>query len=93
MKKRAILILILALFLLISFVVLVVSQIFISQNYFPYDSSFTKAICDKENSCQDYKIFCKEKRAVSISPITGAVIQFSKDWEDPRSEEIISRFC
>ena len=55
--------------------------------------SHTKAICTKDNFCQDYEIFCKNQEIISISPITGATIQFSKNWEDPRDEEIRGKFC
>ena len=58
-----------------------------------YTSSHTKAICNSENYCQDYEIFCKNQEIISISPITGAAIQFSENWEDPRDEEIIDKFC
>ena len=56
-------------------------------------SSFTKAICTEKNFCQDYEIFCNETEIIRISPITGAVVQFSPSWEDPRSEEMINRMC
>lgn len=58
-----------------------------------YTSSHTKAICTENNFCQDYEIFCKDKKIVKMNPITGAVIQFSEDWEDPRDEEIRSGSC
>ena len=58
-----------------------------------YTHSHTKAICNDQNLCQDYEIFCKDKKIVKMNPITGAVIQFSEDWEDPRDEEIRSGSC
>jgi len=58
-----------------------------------YTNSWTKAICDENNYCQDYEIFCKGKELVSISPITGAAIQFSENWEDPRDEEKRNKVC
>lgn len=58
-----------------------------------YTNSWTKAICDENNYCQDYEIFCKGKELVSISPITGAAIQFSEHWEDPRGEETRDKIC
>lgn len=58
-----------------------------------YTNSWTKAICDENNYCQDYEIFCKGKELVRISPITGAAIQFSENWEDPRDEETRNRVC
>lgn len=67
-----------------------------SENYIKViepTSSFTKAICTEENFCQDYEVFCKEKEVIRMSPITGAAIQFSPNWEDPRSEELKNKMC
>ncbi len=58
-----------------------------------YTHSHTKAICDEQNLCQDYEIFCENKDVIYIIPITGAVVQFAEDWQDPRDEEIRSGFC
>ncbi len=54
--------------------------------------SWTKAICNETNYCQDYEIVCNGEDVVSIAP-TGAVIQNSHDWKDPRDEETINKFC
>jgi len=67
-----------------------------SENYIKIiepTSSFTKAICTEKNFCQDYEVFCKEEEIIRMSPITGAAVQFSPQWEDPRSEEFINKFC
>lgn len=58
-----------------------------------YTHSFTKALCNENNLCQDYEITCNEKNIISRSPITGAVVQFPKNWQDPRSEEVKKTFC
>lgn len=55
--------------------------------------SYTKAICNETNFCQDYEIVCKGKETVNINILTGAAIQFSKDWEDPRDKETIEKLC
>ena len=55
--------------------------------------SFTKAICDSKNLCQDYEIFCKDLEVIKMSPITGAVVQFSESWKDPRTLEQRNEFC
>ena len=55
--------------------------------------SHTKAICDDKNYCQDYEIVCNRSNLISMNPITGAVLQNSKDWKDPRDEEEINSFC
>lgn len=58
------------------------------QNYYTY----TKAVCDETNYCEDYEITCQDDKLVSMNP-TGAAIQFSNDWQDPRDEERIERIC
>ena len=58
-----------------------------------YTNSHTKAICDEQNLCQDYEIFCEDEDIVYMLPITGAVVQFSEDWQDPRDEKTISSSC
>jgi hypothetical protein len=55
--------------------------------------SFTKAICDSKNLCQDYEIFCKDLEVIKMNPITGAVVQFSESWKDPRTLEQRNEFC
>lgn len=55
--------------------------------------SHTKAVCNETNYCQDYEIICKNGEVVSKNPITGAAIQNSADWKDPRSENQINRLC
>lgn len=53
----------------------------------------TKAICDDDNFCQDYEIFCDDSKLIRMSPITGAAVQFSKDWQDPRPKGQINNLC
>ena len=67
-----------------------------SENYLKiinHTSSFTKAICTEKNFCQDYEVFCNKTEVIYMAPITGAVVQFSPNWEDPRNEKMISKFC
>ena len=63
-----------------------------SEDYLDY-YSHTKAICNETNYCQDYQISCDEERAIMITPITGAAIQNSEDWTDPRNESIRNKLC
>ena len=63
-----------------------------SEDYLDY-YSHTKAICNETNYCQDYIISCDKERAIMITPLTGAVIQNSEDWQDPRDEQEINRLC
>ena len=46
--------------------------------------TFTKAICDKDNFCQDYEIVCRNNEVISAEPITGASIKLPDNWEDTR---------
>ena len=55
--------------------------------------TYTKAICNETNFCQDHVIACENKELTSIKPITGAVIQHSENWEDPRDKESIETLC
>ena len=55
--------------------------------------SYTKAICNSTNFCQDYVIECESNETISITPITGAVLQNNENWQDPRNEKIADKFC
>jgi glucan phosphoethanolaminetransferase (alkaline phosphatase superfamily) len=55
--------------------------------------SFTKAICNETNYCQDYEIICNSKGLVTAKPITSAAVQYPAYWKDPRDNETISRLC
>jgi hypothetical protein len=48
--------------------------------------TYTKAICNETNYCQDYEITCQNNQVLRMNPITGASVQFSQDWQDPRDE-------
>ena len=65
----------------------------IDNTSFQYTHSYTKAICRDNNLCQDYEIYCKNQDVIRITPITGAIIQFPEDWEDPRTEDIKNKIC
>ena len=55
--------------------------------------AWTKAVCDKDNFCQDYFIECKGETPTKISPLTGAFIQFDNSWQDPRNIKQKERLC
>jgi len=55
--------------------------------------SYTKAICNETNYCQDYEIICEGEKVISTQPITGAAVQHPENWKDPRDEEMIDRLC
>ena len=48
-------------------------------------STYTKAICNENNFCQDYIFTCENDKVIEQTPITGAVMQFDENWVDPRS--------
>ncbi len=84
----------LALLLILAGVLTIISSS--SGNYitsFQYTHSHTKAICTEDNFCQDYEIFCENQDIMGMSPITGAAVQFSENWEDPRSVEMRKKLC
>ena len=54
---------------------------------------YTKAICTKDNYCQDYEISCLGKEIVSLNQITGASIQNPLEWEDTRDKKLRDGFC
>jgi len=97
MRKRIILI--------ISLIVLIIiTSLFLSNKIFTgsvikEDSSekevytYTKAICNETNYCEDNEVKCEGNKTVSVTPITGAVVQFHPDWEDPRDEGKRERLC
>lgn len=98
MKIRIILLSVIA---LISIVILVLPTAtltgLISQQENTDDSeyiySYTKAICDDENFCQDYEVVCKGNETIEKTPITGAFIQHENNWQDPRDENVIEVDC
>lgn len=55
--------------------------------------SFTKAICNETNYCQDYEIICNNNELIDIRPIIGAAIQQDEDWKDPRDIETRDKLC
>lgn len=48
--------------------------------------TFTKAICNSSNYCQDYIAVCNGNKTLEIKPITGAAVQHPTEWSDSRSE-------
>jgi len=54
---------------------------------------YTKAICNESNYCADHEITYENNEVVKIEPITGAVVQFSENWTDPRQENQKQELC
>jgi hypothetical protein len=95
MEKTSIRIFIIILILvawIISFLVIISAanepQTKVESNY-----TWTKAVCDNSNFCQDYLIECKNKHTISMSPITGSAVKFSSEWHEKRPREMITKTC
>lgn len=54
---------------------------------------YTKAICNQTNYCQEYEVGCQGKQLIKMDAITGAFVQYSRNWQDPRDEEMINKIC
>jgi len=54
--------------------------------------TYTTAVCNENNLCQDYEISCQDEKVIDIKP-TGYIVQNSKDWKDPRNPEDIKQWC
>ena len=64
------------------------------QEDLPKIHTYTKAICNESNYCQDNIITCQGNETIEISPITGAAVQFHpEDFKDPRDIETIEKLC
>jgi hypothetical protein len=92
MEKIIKTLLIIALLLIIGMFCTLALQVITGQTIKEY-YSYTKAICNESNFCQDYEITCINGDASEINPITGATIQHSKNWQDPRDKESIETLC
>jgi hypothetical protein len=77
-------------FLSIAAIILITSLIFSGTEINSY--SYTKAICDETNYCEDYEINCEGNKIFSMK-FTGAAVQNSFNWKDPRDKETIEKLC
>ena len=71
--------------LIIFFLFLLTSEFFLIKkitSYFIKDYSFTKAVCNSTNYCEDKIITYKGNSIKIIS--TGNAVQFSDNWKDFR---------
>ena len=75
-------IILIILLILVATILLSAKQIEVKDYY-----SYTKAICDENNFCQDNIITCENKEVVNVEPITGAFIQQTENWEDSRENK------
>ena len=86
MKKTQITIII-ALIILIAGLMYVIYQDRFTGQVIESRYSYTKAICDENNFCQDYEVTCLNGEVIDSRPLSGAVIQHNDDWEDPRKNK------
>lgn len=93
MKKRIIFALIAVLLVLVGILFFYLSANITGETIKEYSYSYTKAICNETNYCQDYEIKCEGNTTISQNPISGAVIQNPNNWRDPRDEESINKLC
>jgi len=84
-------------FAVIFIVILMSSALILSSDLsisgYPAIFSHTKAICNETNFCQDYEIHCEDEKITKMSQITGATVQFSGNWIDPRDETTKNKIC
>jgi len=55
--------------------------------------TFTKAVCDESHFCQDFEFVCENNQTKAINPVLNSERQFSKSWQDPRTQEEIDKVC
>jgi hypothetical protein len=91
-EEKIIILSLILVILIISFLI-VVSAMTESSAKVESNYTWTKAVCDTSNFCQDYLIECKDSHIMSMSPITGSAIKFSDNWHDPRPKEMITKTC
>jgi len=102
MSKKVAIILMLAISALLILLIININQDFSltslsisssNSQQIPNSHAWTKAICNKDNFCQDYLIECQGQKPVKLTPLTGATVQFDNTWQDPRPLEQRERLC
>jgi len=92
--RKTKIILLLAALLIVSTLLLISGSAMIKNSFSDTEinHTWTKAICNSDNYCQDYKISCSNNNFISMAP-TGAIVHFSENWKDPRDWESRKRLC
>jgi len=67
-------------------ITLITSNLSLTGNTIIDEYTHTKALCNETNFCQDYTITCKGNISKKVVPISGATIQHTEDWKDPRND-------
>lgn len=92
MKLHIVFALILLIFLVLALVFIIINKPFFTGQSVKDNQNtqytYTKAICNSSNYCQDYEITCNNGSPISLSPITGAAIQKPENWQDSRENNL-----
>lgn len=91
-KKQLILILAIILLLILAGIFLFFSENFTGKTIATDRYSYTKAICNETNYCEDYEITCENNEIMELVP-TGFAVQQREDWNDPRGENFSESLC
>ena len=88
MKFKKFLVLILIMFLVLALLFVILNKpLFTGESIKENKYSYTTALCNESNYCQDYQVTCVDNNAIEISPVTGAAIQKQEDWIDFRESK------
>ena len=82
--KRGLVIVGIILFLIASF--FIITNVIITGKVIGI-SHHTQAICDDNNFCQDYEVYCDGEILLNLIPISGAAIHNLENWTDPRGTD------
>jgi len=91
-----------SLIILIAVILAILAFAILNLFYNPFQSTgqvisdrytYTKAICNSSNFCQDYEIVCENNQLTEMKPITGAFVQHYDEWNNPQTEEQKNRLC
>jgi hypothetical protein len=92
-KKTAILVVILVVLLVLTGLFFVIfRQGSVTGDVVSSEYSYTKAICNESNYCEDYEVVCYAENVKTLTP-TGYVAQFSEDWVDERDNKNLDGLC
>ena len=86
MKKYKILVVTIIILILLSIFLYTNSNKKITGEVITELNTYTTAICNDSNFCQDYIVKCENTEIKELSPITGAVTQKPDKWIDKRNK-------
>ncbi|MBI2042763.1 hypothetical protein HYT25_00025 [Candidatus Pacearchaeota archaeon] len=94
MNLRTKITLIILTLILVGTLTIVLGQVYITGNVVEdnFQYSFTKAICDENNYCEDYEVVCSNNEISKLTP-TGFGVQFPEQWKDPRNKDDVEIRC